>query len=168
VDRNHVLVAGESRGGEAALLLGAHFPRLVNGVIAGVPSSVVNPGWPDTSNPAWTVRGRPLPAVSPSGTAKAVIPVERIRGPVLLTCGEQDRIWPSCAHVDAITLRLRGQGFAYPVTALRHRDAGYLIGGLTAYYGSLTDDALAGGTVAATQAAQADAHAKLLAFLASL
>ena len=59
VDRNHVLVAGESRGGEAALLLGAHFPRLVNGVIAGVPSSVVNPGWPDTSNPAWTVRGRP-------------------------------------------------------------------------------------------------------------
>ena len=38
----------------------------------------------------------------------------------------------------------------------------FLIGGL------LTDDALAGGTVAATQAAQADAHAKLLAFLASL
>ena len=88
VDRNHVLVAGESRGGEAALLVGAHF--------------------------------------------------------------------------------LRAQGFAYPVTALRYRDAGHLIGGLTAYYGSLTDDALAGGTVAATQAAQADAHAKLLAFLASL
>jgi pimeloyl-ACP methyl ester carboxylesterase len=135
VDRNHVLVAGESRGGEAALLLGAHFPRLVNGVIAGVPSSVVNPGWPDTSNPAWTLHGHPLPAVSPSGTAKAVIPVERIRGPVLLTWGEQDRIWPSCAYVDAITVRLRGQGFAYPVTALRYRDAGHLIGGLTAYYG---------------------------------
>ena len=32
------------RGGEAALLLGAHFPRAVNGVVAGVPSSVVNPG----------------------------------------------------------------------------------------------------------------------------
>ena len=94
--------------------------------------------------------------------------MERIRGPVLLTCGEQDRIWPSCAYVDAITVRLRAQGFAYPVTALRYRDAGHLIGGLTAYYGSLTDDALAGGTVAATQAAQADAHAKLLAFLASL
>ena len=47
VDPRHVLVAGESRGGEAALLLGAHFPGAVNGVIAGVPSSVVNPGWPD-------------------------------------------------------------------------------------------------------------------------
>ena len=53
------------------------------------------------------------------------------------------------------------------MTALRYRGAGHLIGGLTAYYGSLTDNALAGGTVAGTQAAQADAHTKLLAFLAS-
>ena len=47
VDPDHVLVAGDSRGGEAALLLGAHFPQLVNGVIAGVPSSVVHPGGAD-------------------------------------------------------------------------------------------------------------------------
>ena len=178
VDPDHVLVAGVSRGGEAALLLGAHFPELVDGVIAGVPSSVVNPGErPDTSRPAWTLGGRPLPAVSPSefgqpdppGKAQAVIPVERIGGPVLLACGEQDLRWPSCAYVDAITARLRAHRFAHPVTALRYRDAGHLIGGLTAWYGSLTDDALTsdGGTVAATQAAQADAHAKLLALLAS-
>jgi dienelactone hydrolase len=178
VDPRHVLVAGESRGGEAALLLGAYFPRLVNGVVAGVPSSVVNPApGPDTGQPAWTLRGRPLPAVSPSefgqpnppGNPQAVIRVERIRGPVLLACGEQDRIWPSCAYVEALTARLRAHGFASPVTALRYRDAGHLIGGLTAYYGSLTDDALTsfGGTVAGTQAAQADAHAKLLALLAS-
>jgi dienelactone hydrolase len=167
VDPDHVLVAGESRGGEAALLLGAHFPQLVNGVVAGVPSSVVNPGWPDTTKPAWTVRGRPLPA--PPGTPLAVIPVERIRGPILLTCGELDQVWPSCASTDAITARLRAHRFAHPVTASRYRDAGHLIGGLTAYYGCLTDDALtsSGGTVAGTQAAQADAHAKLLAFLAS-
>ena len=67
VDPDHVLVAGESRGGEAALLLGASFPELVDGVIAGVPSSVVNPApGPDASRPAWTLGGRPLPAVSPS------------------------------------------------------------------------------------------------------
>jgi dienelactone hydrolase len=177
VDPDHVLVAGESRGGEAALLLGAHFPQLVNGVIAGVPSSVVNTGWPDTSRPAWTLGGRPLPAVSPSefgqpsppGKAQAVIPVERIRGPVLLACGEQDLVWPSCGYVDAITARLRAHRFAHPVTALRYRDAGHLIGGLTASYGSMTDGYLTpfGGTVAGTQAAQADAHAKLLALLAS-
>jgi dienelactone hydrolase len=182
VDPNHVLVAGHSRGGEAALLLGAYFPQLVNGVIAGVPSSVVHPGWPDQDRPAWTVRGRPLPAVSPSdlglptppGKARAVIPVERIRGPILLTCGELDAVWPSCRYADAITGRLRAHQFAYPVTALGYHDAGHLVGGLTAWYGSLTDDALAsvggtvvGGTVAGTQAAQADAHTKLLALLAS-
>ena len=177
VDPRHVLVAGESRGGEAALLLGAHFPRAVNGVVAGVPSSVVNPGLPDTTRPTWTLGGRPLPAVSPSefgqpnppGAVQAVIPVERIGGPVLLTCGGQDLIWPSCGYVDAITARLRAHRFTHPVTALRYPDAGHLIGGLTAWYGSLTDDALtsSGGTVAATQAAQADAHAKLLAFLAA-
>jgi dienelactone hydrolase len=178
VDPGHVLVAGESRGGEAALLLGASFPELVNGVIAGVPSSVVNPALgPDASRPAWTLRGRPLPAVSPSefgqpnppGEARAVIPVERIRGPVLVACGGQDLVWPSCGYVDAITARLRAHRFAHPVTALRYRDAGHAVGGIAAWYGSMTEDALAsfGGTVAATQAAQADAHTKLLALLAS-
>jgi dienelactone hydrolase len=177
VDPDHVLVAGVSRGGEAALLLGAHFPQLVNGVVAGVPSSVVNPGLPDTTRAAWTLGSRPLPTVSPSefgqpnppGKAQAVIPVERIGGPVLLACGEQDLVWPSCAYVDAITARLRTHRFTHPVTALRYPDAGHLIGGLTAWYGSLTDDALTsfGGTMAGTQAAQADAHAKLLALLAS-
>jgi acetyl esterase/lipase len=39
VDPRHVLVSGVSRGSEAALLLGAYFSQLVNGVIAGVPSS---------------------------------------------------------------------------------------------------------------------------------
>ena len=75
-------------------------------------------------------------------------------------------VWPSCGYVDAITARLRAHGSASPVTALRYRDAGHLVGGLTAYYGSLTDDALTsfGGTVAGTQAAQADAHSRLLAF----
>jgi dienelactone hydrolase len=178
VDPHHVLVAGESRGGEAALLLGAHFPELVNGVIAGVPSSVVNPApGPYAGRPAWTLRGRPLPAVSPSdfgrpnppGKARAVIPVERVRGPVLVACGEQDLVWPSCGYVDAITARLRAHRFAHPVTALRYRDAGHVVGGLAAWYGGMTEDALAsfGGTVAGTQAAQDDAHAKLLALLAS-
>jgi hypothetical protein len=141
-----------------------------------VPSSVVYPGWPDDSQPAWTLGGRPLPAVSPSdfgqpnppGKPRAVIPVERIGGPILLTCGGQDLVWPSCAYSDAITARLRAHRFAHPVTALRYPDAGHLVGGLTAWYASLTDDALTsfGGTTAATQATQADAHAKLLALLA--
>ena len=58
VDPRHVLVAGVSRGSEAALLLGVHYPQLVDGVLAGVPSSVANVGYPDTSSPAWTLAGR--------------------------------------------------------------------------------------------------------------
>jgi hypothetical protein len=106
---------------------------------------------------------------TPPGKARAVIAVERIRGPILLTCGQQDVVWPSCGYVDAITARLRAHASASSVTALRYRDVGHLIGGLTAYYGSLTGDALTsfGGTVAGTQIAQADAHTRLLALLAS-
>jgi pimeloyl-ACP methyl ester carboxylesterase len=176
VDPRHVLVMGDDRGGEAALLLGAHFPELVNGVIAGDPSSVVYPGFPDTSRPAWTLRGRPLPALSPadiklpdsSNNARAVIPVERIRGPILLACGGQDPLLRSCAHANHITTRLHSRGFAYPVTALRYPDAGHLAGNLTAYY-SFTDafNSLYGGTLSGTQAALADGHAKLLALLAT-
>ena len=55
------------------------------------------------------------------------------------------------------------------MTTLRYRDAGHHVGGLTLYFASVTDAALTsfGGTVAGTQAAQTDAHAKLLALLAS-
>jgi hypothetical protein len=97
---------------------------------------------------------------------QAVIPVSASVARSLLTCGGQDLVWPSCGYVDAITARLRAHRFADPVTVLLYREAGHLVGGLTAYYGSPTDDALtsSGGTVAGAQAAQADAHAKLLAF----
>ena len=175
VDPEHVLVMGYSRGGEAALLLGAYFPRLVNGVIAGVPSSVVNPGFPD-GRPAWTVRGRPLPAVtgseagqpSPAEAPQAIIPVEKIHGPILLTCGRLDVAWPSCPYTDAITTRLSAHHFGYPVTALRYSDAGHLAGNLLAYI-NITDDFLTtfGGTLTGTQAALIEGHNKLLALLAS-
>lgn len=176
VDPHHVLVMGYSRGGEAALLLGAYFPQLVNGVIAGVPSSVVNMGYPDPNRPAWTLAGGPLPAVSlaqykaPAASVppEAVIPVERIRGPVLLSCGELDVLWPSCAYVDDITARLEARHFAHRVTALRYPDAGHLAGNLLAYV-SITDAETKyfGGTVAGTQAAWGDGHTALLAFLAA-
>jgi dienelactone hydrolase len=105
VDPRRMLALGISRGSEAALLLGVHYPRLVHGVIASVPSSVVN-------GPAWTLNGRPVPFTiqfanpSPADDPRAVIPVERIRGPVFASCAENDLVWPSCAYADAIVARL--------------------------------------------------------------
>lgn len=61
-----IAVAGHSRGGELALLLGAIFPERVSAVIGYVPSAVVHgtlrAGRPDEPRDAtaWTWRGQPL------------------------------------------------------------------------------------------------------------
>lgn len=170
VDPDHVLVQGTSRGGEGALLVGATYPALVNGVVAGVPSNrAERTPFVAAVFSAWTVRGRPVPP----GTE---IPVERIRGPVLMNCGGQDGIWPSCPQVDAVALRLKQHHFRYPVTALEYPDGGHSVGGFSTFYTSWTDAALdpnsrgltPGGTLPATLAGVADSHAKLLALLSSL
>jgi dienelactone hydrolase len=172
VDPHHVLVMGGSRGAEAALLLGSHYPNLVNGVIAGAPTSVVQPGFPDSTKPAWTQHGKALPsAVDPNDsrakyTPNAIIPVEKIAGPLLLACGGKDPVWPSCRSTDVITGRLSAHHFRYPVTALRYPDAGHSLSGLDCCY---SETAAAtngfGGSPDANRAAGTDAYAKLLAFL---
>jgi dienelactone hydrolase len=168
VDPRHVLVQGVSRGGEAALLLGATYPDLINGVVAGVPSSRVNPG-AGGSTPAWTLGGRPVPIGED-------IPVERIRGPVLMNCGGLDGIWQSCQFVDAVTFRLRQQHFRYPVTALTYPEGGHFVGTFYTAYLGVTAAALdqepnglnPGGTLEGTLSGVADSHAKLLALLKGL
>ena len=175
VDPHHVLVEGTSRGTEAALLLAANFPGLVNGVIAGAPSSVANPSYPTLTDAAWTLGGQPVATVgkgeiglaTPPDFPASVIPVEKIQGPVLLACGQDDRVWPSCAYSQAITARLHAHAFRYPITALTYPDAGHAIGVMTAFY-SATAQAFSadGGTVTGNATALGASHTALLAFLA--
>jgi dienelactone hydrolase len=176
VDPAHIVVWGVSRGSEAALLLGVHYPDLVHGVVAGVPSSVVNPGYPESSQPAWTLAGKPIPAISMTAYGEpepadrqAVIPVEKINGPVLLYCGGQDEVWHSCPYQDAITARLKSHHFHGKVTALRYSGAGHFVGSLTCYL-SVAPRWFdrGGGTAAANLRAEADGHAALLRYLAAL
>lgn len=177
VDARHVLVKGASRGSEAALLLGADFPDLVDGVIAASPSSVANPSYPGGRGAAWTLHGKPVPTVArgdyldPASVEvpAAVIPVEKIRGPILLACGGEDQVWISCAYSAAIVQRLHARHFRHPVTLLRYPDAGHYVDSMTAYY-SATQQAFAagGGTLAGNQTALAAAHAALLHLLATL
>jgi dienelactone hydrolase len=84
VDPAHVLVLGVSRGSEAALLLGVHYPRLVHGVIGMVPSDVAICSFPGTLD------GKPLPYVT-----RANNPAAESSDPTL-AIDEQARaqLWP--------------------------------------------------------------------------
>jgi dienelactone hydrolase len=94
---NDIYVSGASRGSEAALLLGAYYPSLVHGVIASSPSDVSLCSYPGCTGPAWTLHGKPLPYTrqfdnpDPTDNPAAVIPVQKIHGPVLLDCGTDDQ-----------------------------------------------------------------------------
>lgn len=118
------IVVGASRGAELALILGSRVPDLVDGVVAYAPSSVVNPA-PGCASSAWTFRGKPLPTVACSefGNAsptnrEAIIPVERIRGPVMTVAGIADAVWPAASYSAAIAARRRDHGRANTVEAV--------------------------------------------------
>jgi dienelactone hydrolase len=174
VDRARLVVAGISRGSEAAQLLGIHYPDLVHGVIALVPSNAAQCGIPRyvgqpvlrCIGPAWTFRGRPVRysrVASPYATP--ALPDERINGPIFLDCGGQDALWPSCPMAHAIAARLRAHRFAHAVTLLAYPNAGHGVGDV------LPNEAFylpTGGTILADQRARTDAWPRLLAFLRSL
>ena len=179
VDRKRVFTWGVSRGSEAALLLGAHFPDLVHGVVATVPSSVVNPSFPDESHSPWTLRGRSLPHVTrpllgdpAPPLRRAVIPVERIHGPIVLVCAGRDLVWPSCAYADAIVDRLGRGGERDRVTELSYPAAGHSVGEIVPYVPTASVDLgpgspQLGGTVAGVVLGRIDAWRHILAVLAA-
>jgi dienelactone hydrolase len=173
VDPHRVYVFGASRGSEAALLLAVNFPDLVHGVVGASPSSVVNPAAPpDSARSAWTLRGQPVPFAvmrdfrrTDPENAAAVIPVERIAGPVLLVCGEADRAWPSCDYSAAIATRM---GATHSPILVREPYAGHLVDLLMPNIPLPDPDAASppfGGTRQADALARQDAWPKLLTFL---
>lgn len=185
VDAQHLTVWGDSRGSEAALLLGAYFPGLVHAVIAGSPSSVSNGAVSLThhvpaTNPAWTLHGKRLPVASPFGdpfsraNPAAVIPVQKIRGPVLLLVGADDRLWPSPAYARAIMARLDRNGDPYLHQDLVFPGAGHIVGAAFPYgiapvsvttpIGTLQ----LGGTPFRNSVAETSAWQDVLAFLRSV
>lgn len=171
---SQIYVSGVSRGSEAALLLGAYYPSLVHGVIASSPGNVSLCSYPDCTGAAWTLHGQPLPYtrqfdnLDPTDNPAAVIPVQNIRGPVLLDCGTDDLTWISCAFAQAIQRRLTAAGDRYAHVLYRYVGAGHLVGGLIPY--EPISSATASRGPGDTPLANADADARLwpdvLSFLA--
>lgn len=67
-----IYVSGVSRGSEAALLLGVHYPDLVHGVIASSPSDLSFGSYPAPGSAAWTYHGKPVPY---SSAFSSVVPI---------------------------------------------------------------------------------------------
>ena len=176
VDPDRLVVEGTSRGSEAALLLGVHYPQLVHAVIARVTNDVVLCGITPSlqcAGPAWTLNGASIPYTqefddpSPTDVPDAAIPVEMIQGPILLSCGDADALWDSCPFAHAIQARLEVHRFAPPYQLAEYPDAGHGAGlneapSVPIHYAAL------GGTVEADALAIADFWSRELAFLASL
>ena len=167
VRRGREAILGYSRGTEPAMLVGAYFPDLINGVVVYAPTSTAAAGFPG-GGAAWTRAGRPIAAGSP-------IPVERLDGPILLLAGADDQVWQSARFVQELTDRLDEHRFGQPHQALVYPQAGHSVGtfpfqpaGTTVIH-PVTGGLIAlGGTRPANAAARRDGWPKVLEFLARL
>ncbi|MGI8583848.1 MAG: acyl-CoA thioester hydrolase/BAAT C-terminal domain-containing protein [Chitinophagaceae bacterium] len=157
VDPTRIAFAGVSKGGEAVLLIAAIYPE-VKAVVAGVPSYVVwqsinwqslNKKEKPTTKSSWTLQGKALPFVPYDTSQKftslldfyvgnlrdqraveaAIIPVEKIKGPVVLISGKDDKMWPSYLMAEKVVDRLKNKNFRFPYEHLSYDNAGHNIVG---------------------------------------
>ncbi|HAJ47796.1 MAG TPA: acyl-CoA thioester hydrolase [Alphaproteobacteria bacterium] len=190
VDANRIGMVGISKGAEAALLYASRNSD-IRAVVAGVPSNVVWVGinWDYGGagfRSSWAQGGKALPHL-PFGTydwnegvvsgyrnglkaldqhQDAIIPVEKIAGPLLLICGEADRLWPSCDMARLAEARAKEKG-APAVTVLAYADAGHAAFGvpLEADHPNFKALGSIGGSPEGNNAAREDSWPKTLAFL---
>ncbi len=182
-----VVLIGESRGAELALLLASR-DRQIGGVIAFSPSSLVWGAVGDASGQraAWrdrrgqvsfaTSTGQPGPAafngalVDRDQLRRAGIPVERIAGPILLVSSRTDNIWPAAYMADRIVERRNCYGARGEVVNLQYDNASHLLMGPgrgLVRFEQGTVRVWFGGTEEGTLAAREDAWGAAKDFLAA-
>ncbi len=100
VNSERIGIVGDTGARELPLLLGATFPSL-KAIVSYLPSGIIGPsgapgvGRADSRKGAWTYQGAELPftlSAQPDASDPAIIPVEKINGPVLLLSIETDRL----------------------------------------------------------------------------
>lgn len=188
VDSGRIGLWGASKGGEAALLVASQDPRL-HAVVAAVPSSVVWQGinyanYMDNKS-SFSLGGKPLPYVPYDTSAAfkgvldlyqrslakiaehsdAVIPAERINGPVLLISAADDALWPSSVMAKQVIDRLDSKHFRFEHRQLDLPGAGHAI----AFPGPSSNNgafAQMGGTPDGNAAGKAEGWRQTLAFFA--
>ncbi len=185
-----IVIVGESKGAELALLLASTKPQ-IKGVVVIAPSSVVWQGIPKTFWPprsSWSLGGRPVPFVpydfskgfNPNdclsmykqslaqreAVQKAIIEVEKINGPILLLSGAQDCLWPSSEMGDMICRRLVQKGFPYRYEHMKYADAGHTLDENYMYsQSSENEQYMLGGTYEGNRKARLESAKKTAQFL---
>jgi len=109
-----------------------------------------------------------LVQADPTTIEKAVIPVEKIAGPILLISGTDDQIWPSGDFCTAIVTRLKERRFPYEVKHLSIDKGGHasvLPFLVTANRGLLIDGDPSGGSPQADARGGYRSWAETIAFL---
>jgi dienelactone hydrolase len=185
VNRDAIAVFGGSKGAELALLAASRNPS-IRAVVAIAPSSVVYQGITGgrDSSSSWTAGGKQLPFAGYVGSdaftkshrlvdlyeptlaaapAEAVIPVEKIRGPILLVAGKNDALWPSAVMSDRIVQRAKQMRFTPRIVQLTLDDAGHHVANVPNR--PTGDSVRLGGSAAGLAAAQFQSWRAIVSFL---
>ena len=189
VRADRVVLMGESRGAELALMIGSLRPD-VAGVIAFSP---LGQRWAAVGGggAAWTLNGVSLPYVEgvynratpmsqwtdildgPADVRNAAaIEVEHIHGPVLLISSRADALSPSTRMANDIEARLHANGFPYSVENVQYENASHLLMGFgrgqTEFRVNDRFTIRFGGTAEGTEAARNSGWARAKEFLGRL
>jgi dienelactone hydrolase len=197
VDTTAIALFGTSKGAEAALLVATRDAR-VRAVVAYAPTNVV---WSCIcsipSHSSWSLKGQGVPSVPPGRdpsvttapgqplrpvvhyryrmfnlqAVTATIPVEQIKGPVMLVAGNADDLWPSGEMALALSDRLAAERGRVGDTVLIYPQAGHRIGKSFLPAGStrIANGRLeTGGSARANAVAQADAWPRVIRFLSTV
>lgn len=138
INAEKICLIGGSKGAELALLLASRYPDITS-VVAIVPGHAVFPALTlSAETSSWTNGGKEVPFVPMPWSAvpaaasgnlreaftimledtaaveRALIPVEKINGPILLLSATQDEMWPSTEMSQAVIERLQRKTFVHP------------------------------------------------------
>jgi uncharacterized protein len=137
INRQKIAIIGASKGGELVLNLASYFDD-IDAVVAIVPSHVSFPSLTIMSNTSsWTLNNKEIPFVpapysavpamlkgdlrgafriileNKEAEAKALIPVEKINGSILLVSATKDNQWDSTEMSDKVIKRLENSQFKH-------------------------------------------------------
>ncbi|MEH2517681.1 dienelactone hydrolase [Bradyrhizobium sp. AZCC 1610] len=160
----------DSRPAASWTFRGKPLPYLQQNNDSVEPIPAQEPGKPRAYTPIYLNHLRDVGAVE-----RAMIPVENIRGPILLVSGTDDQMWPSWLLAEIAMNRLKTNSFKFPFHHLKYQGAGHLI---LLPYGPRTTNTIGfkaegfaglmyaqGGTPRADAEAGADAWRQMLQFL---